>query len=135
VALAASALAGSVIVAACGPTPSPTPAPSTPPAAEADRAPLAPDGQVDAEGLAHDSRDDTYRVPFGAVPAGTAVTLRLRATAGDLTEATVRVWDELEKIQALVPMEVIASDRTAGEHGVDYWQATLRTSAKPTVLW
>ena len=68
------------------------------------------------------------------MPAGTPVTLRLRATAGDLTEASVRVLDELEGISGLVPMEVVASDRTAGDHGVDYWQATLRTNGKPTVL-
>ena len=32
-------------------------------------------------------------------------------------------------------MEVVASDRTQGEHGYDYWQATIRTSARPTILW
>jgi glycosidase len=133
-ALTTAAVAG-LLVAACGPTPSPTPSPSAPPVAVADKAPLAPDGRIDEAAIAHDSRDDTYRVPFGAVPAGTEVTLRLRATAGDLTEAAVRVWDELAAIQALVPMEVIASDRTAGEHGLDYWQATIRTSGQPTVLW
>jgi len=133
-ALAVATVVGSAL-AACGPSPSPTPPPSAPPVAVADRAPLAPDGQIDEAGIAHDSRDDRYRTPFGAVPAGTEVLLRLRATAGDLTDATVRVWDELAGIQALIPMEVIASDRTAGEHGIDYWQATIRTSAQPTILW
>jgi len=133
-ALAAAAVVGGGL-AACGPSPSPTPSVSAPPVAVADRAPLAPDGRIDEAAIAHDSRSDAYRTPFGAVPAGTPVTLRLRATAGDLTDATVRVWDELAGIQALIPMEVIASDRTAGEHGLDYWQATIRTSAQPTVLW
>jgi len=133
VALAAAAVVGSGL-AACGPSPTPVPSASPPPVAVADRAPLAPDGRIDEAALAHDSRSDTYRVPFGAVPAGTPVTLRLRATAGDITEASVRVLDELEGISGLVPMEVVASDRTAGEHGVDYWQATLRTNGKPTVL-
>lgn len=122
-------------LAACGPSPSPSPSPPAPPQAVADLAPLARDGEIDEGGLAHDSRSDRYRTPFGAVPAGTAVTLRLRATAGDLTEATVRVWDQLEEFQALIPMEIVASDRTQGEHGYDYWQATIRTSARPTVLW
>ncbi len=133
-----AAVAGLVVVsgglAACAPT-APTPVPSVPPAAVADLPPLAPDGRIDEADLAHDSRSDLYRTPFGAVPAGTEVTLRIRATAGDLTEATVRVWDELEGIQALIPMAVVASDRTVGERGFDYWQATIRTSAKPTVLW
>ena len=122
-------------LAACGPSPSPSPSPSAPPAAIADLPPLAPDGAIDEAGLAHDSRSDRYRTPFGAAPAGTTVTLRLRATAGDLTDATVRVWDQLEELQALIPMQVVASDRTQGEHGYDYWQATIRTSAKPTILW
>jgi glycosidase len=101
----------------------------------ADLPPLAPDGAIDEKGLAHDSRSDRYRTPFGAVPAGTTVTLRLRATAGDLTNATVRVWDQMRELQALVPLKVVASDRTQGEHGYDYWQATIRTAATPTILW
>jgi len=116
-------------------SPTPSPSPSTPPVAVADLPPLAPDGAIDEKGLAHDSRSDRYRTPFGAVPAGTPVTLRLRATAGDLTAATMRVWDELGELQALIPMHVVASDRTQGEHGYDYWQATIRTAAKPTILW
>ena len=123
-------------VAACGPTPAPSPTPSGTPAAVADLAPLAPDGRIDEADLAHDSRSDLYRTPFGAVPAGTEVTLRLRATAGDLTEATVRVWDELEK-SSRRSSRWRSSPATGppGEHGYDFWQATIRTSAKPTVLW
>ena len=104
------------LVAACGPSPSPTAAPSTPPAAVADRAPLAPDGTIDEAGLAHDSRDDTYRVPFGAVPAGTEVTLRLSATAGDLTEASVRVINRRPARSGLVPIEAVSRAVAAGEH-------------------
>jgi glycosidase len=135
------------LFAACDPTVGPT---ATPPADSsggpapsegtgvvlaADKVPLAPDGRIDEAGLAHDSRDDAYRTPFGSVPAGSEITLRLQATAGDLTGATVRVWDAGQELQALVPMRIIASDRTAGDHGVDWWQATLKTPATPTVLW
>jgi glycosidase len=148
-ALLAVALAVTVagtLLAACGPTVTPTQAPdgSAPvPSASAgtgavlvaDKPPLAPDGAIDEAGLAHDSRDDAFRTPVGSVPAGTPVSLRIRATAGDLTAATVRVWDAGQELQALVPMQVVAIDRTAGDHGVDWWQATLRTPAKPTVLW
>ena len=130
----AAALAGWLALA-CGTTPAPTPAPSDGSAVAPDLAPLALDGRIDDASLAHDSRDDLYRVPFGAVPAGTAVTLRLRAAAGDLSEATVRVWDQLQEVQALIPMTVAATDRTAGEHGYDYWEATLRTPATPSIYW
>jgi len=117
------------------PAPPPEPSGSPPPIASEDKPPLAIDGEISDADLAHDSRDDLYRVPFGAVPAGTDVTLRIRAGAGDLSEATVRVWDSFEELQALVPMEVVATDPTQGEHGYDYWEATLRTSAVPTVLY
>lgn len=116
--------------------PAPLPEPSDGPAvAVADNIPLVPDGQIDDAGLAHDSRSDLFRTPFGAVTAGSEVTLRLRATAGDLSDATVRVWDQREELQALVPMKLVATDLTDGDHGFDYWQATIRTSAKPTILW
>ena len=117
---------------ACGPNPSPSP---SGPVVIADKPALAVDGEISDIDLAHDSRDDLYRTPFGAVPAGTKVTLRLRAAAGDLSEATIRVWDGLEELQAMVPMEIAATDPTEGEHGYDYWQATLSTPGKPTVLY
>ena len=123
------------VLEATQPAAAPEPSGSPPPVASEDRPPLAVDGEISDDDLYHDSRDDLYRVPYGAVPAGTEVTLRLRAAAGDLSEATVRVWDSFEELQALVPMEVVATDPTQGEHGYDYWEATLQTSAKPTVLY
>ncbi|HEY8238433.1 MAG TPA: alpha-amylase family glycosyl hydrolase, partial [Candidatus Limnocylindrales bacterium] len=100
-----------------------------------DKAPLSPDGKIEIADLTHDSRSDMYRAPFGAVPAGTEVIVRLRAAAGDLTEATIRVWDAVDELQALLPMTLVATDPTRGDHGYDYWQITLHTSAKPTVLY
>lgn len=130
-------LAGGLLVA-CSPAPSPSPIPPTVPSPApvvlADRLPLSPDGRIDEAGLAHDSRGDAYRTPFGAVPAGTQVTIRLQATAGDLTSAALRVDDTLGDLHALLPMTVVATDRTAGEHGVDWWQAVISTSKVPTVL-
>ena len=113
---------------------------STPPgpqvaAQQPDLPPLALDGEIDDASLVHDSRDDTYRTPFGAVPAGTEVTLRLRAAAGDLEEATVRIWDALAESQVLIPMSIAARDATAGDHGYDYWQVTLPTLDTPAVLY
>lgn len=96
---------------------------------------LSLDGQVSDADLAHDSRADAYRQPFGAVPAGTEVTLRLRAAAGDLEEATIRVWDALAESQVLVPMTVAARDATGGEHGHDWWEATLPTTNVPSLFY
>ncbi|HUF07497.1 MAG TPA: alpha-amylase family glycosyl hydrolase, partial [Candidatus Binatia bacterium] len=96
---------------------------------------LAIDGEIRDLDLAHDSRSDAYRQPFGAVPAGTEATLRLRAAAGDLEAATIRVWDALAESQVLVPMAVAARDATGGEHGYDWWEATLPTTNIPSVLY
>jgi glycosidase len=139
--LAAAAVVATV-VSACSPEPTPVPAspvtslPSASPAPAAlapDLPPLETDGTVAEADLLHDSRSDLYRSPGGAVPAGTQVTLRLRAAAGDLTDATVRVWDHDAGVQVLVPMKVVATDRTGGEHGYDWWEATLATPAQPNL--
>jgi glycosidase len=135
IAAIAIVVVGVGVLEATQPASPPEPSGSPPPLASEDRPPLAVDGEISDDDLFHDSRDDLYRVPYGAVPAGTEVTLRIRAAAGDLSEATVRVWDSFEELQALVPMEVVATDPTQGAHGYDYWEATLRTSAVPTVLY
>jgi 4-alpha-glucanotransferase len=49
--------------------------------------------------LYHDSRNTAYRFPFGAVPAGTAVTLRLDVQ-GDGTEAVfLRLWIDDKEVR------------------------------------
>jgi len=47
------------------------------------------------------------------------IILRIRSAAGDLTDATVRVWDAIDERQALLSMEKVATDPTGGEHGYD----------------
>jgi glycosidase len=101
---------------------------------EPDLEPAAIDGHINLADLQHDSRDDLYRTPVGAVPAGTTVTLRLRATAGDLSRAQILVHDTLRDTRAVLDMSVAATDRTAGAHGYDYWQASLETASDPTVV-
>ena len=80
--------------------------------------------------LGHDSRDTLFRTPGGAVEAGTAVTLRLRAASNDLTGAQVRVWDDRLNVQMLLNMSRVADDGT-----YEYWQATVPASAQPTIYW
>lgn len=80
--------------------------------------------------LGHDSRDPLYRTPAGPQPAGTPVTLRLRAASGDLTAARVRVYNDRLNTQTFYDMSIAADD------GVyEWWQATLPPSADPTVYW
>ncbi|MCB9452910.1 MAG: hypothetical protein H6672_15830 [Anaerolineaceae bacterium] len=91
---------------------------------------LAQDG-IDTDALRHDSRSDLYRTPGGAAPFDTTVTLRLRAATGDLDSASVRVWNTREGEQTVLPMQVIATT----EDGYDFWEATVETGRKTTVLW
>ncbi len=114
-----------------GPPPSPS---ATGRLIAVDRPALSPDGRIRDADLQHDSRDDLYRAPGGAVPGGTPVTLRARAAAGDLTAAEVRVSDGRAGTSVVVPMIRAATDAAAGEHGYDYWQATIETSVTPTIL-
>ncbi len=88
-------------------------------------------GEIDGAALWHDSRSDLYRVPGGAVPVETPVTLRFRAAAGDLDTVTVRVWDALAEREIMLPMAVV----TTTPDGHDLWEATLDTGKTPTIYW
>ncbi len=91
----------------------------------------AADPGINPGALYHDSRSDLYRTPGGAAPFGTTVTLRLRAEAGNLDTATVRVWNTREEAQSLLPMQVVATT----PDGYDLWETTLDVGSKGTVLW
>jgi len=99
----------------------------------ADLATLTHDGRIAEGDLRHDSRDDMYRTPAGAVTDGTRVIVRLRAAAGDLTSADVLIHDRLHNLNAVAPMHVAATDGTGGQNGYDYWEATIKTQA-PTLI-
>ncbi|MBN1136163.1 MAG: Ig-like domain-containing protein, partial [Anaerolineae bacterium] len=86
------------------------------------------------DGLEHDSRSDLYRVPFGAVPENTPVTLRFRTYAGDVTGVKVRVWDTAPAAQALYPMAVAAT-MPGAPYDYDIWQLELTAPAYPTILY
>ena len=88
-------------------------------------------GGIDLDALYHDSRSDLYRTPGGAAPFGSTVTLRLRAAAGDLDSATVRVFNTLRDRQDLIPMAVVATT----PEGYDLWEAQIEVGNAPTILW
>ncbi|MEI8332697.1 MAG: glycoside hydrolase family 13 protein [Chloroflexota bacterium] len=102
--------------------------------------PAAGDGDIELTGLFHDSRDDLYRSPGGAVTAGTAVTLRARTLHDDATAVTLRLTDAVAGKQA-IPMAVEASDVPCGDPApavagtCDLWSATVETSAPTTLAY
>ena len=93
---------------------------------------------LDFAGLRHDSRDLLYRTPGGAVPAGTAVTLRFRTLHDNATVVKVRVYD-LNSGQRFYKMTQVAADVSCYQAGLetrscDFWAVTLSRSA-PDNLW
>lgn len=84
------------------------------------------------DALKHDSFHSFYRSPFGAVTAGTPITLRLRGPVG-LSGATLRVWNaggntgetDFAMHPVTLPPATIAAD--TGNHPAHYswWQATI----------
>ncbi|SIS74231.1 Glycosidase [Alicyclobacillus vulcanalis] len=93
----------------------------------------------------HDSYQAFYRSPFGAVPTGTPITLRLRAPRS-VTSATLRLWGAAGKAgETDLPMQPLdaAPDEIASEAGVadasDYtwWTVTIPASdvSVPGTMW
>ncbi len=100
---------------------------------------LAPPGDVEWDGVRHDSRDTLYRTPGGAVPAGTPVTLRLRTFHDDVTAVTLRLYDANAAGQRLIPMQRAAAGVSCyqadlDDETCDFWAATVEDD-EPNNLW
>jgi glycosidase len=99
----------------------------------------AHDGNVEWDGLRHDSRSTLYRSPGGAVPAGTPVKIRFRTFHDDVTSVKLRLFDVNANAQRIVAMARVASDVSCYQSSLaaescDYWQATLANAAANN-LW
>ena len=84
---------------------------------------------LDQTALLHDSRSDLYRVPLGAVPVQTTVTLRFRTAADGADSVTALVTDDFQQTQTPLPMAVLATT----PDGYDLWEAVLDVGKTPTV--
>jgi glycosidase len=100
------------------------------------------DNNVEWDGLRHDSRGDAYRTPGGAVPAGTAVTLRFRTFHNDVTAVKVRFFSLHLNGQQIVPMTLAAGDVSCYQAGLesetcDFWQVKIPPAIanQPDNLW
>src|SRR5690606_28914879 len=81
--------------------------------------------------LKHDTRDPLFRHPFGAVPAGEAVRLRMQTKAGDVESVKLILWDDLKKKQSVHPMTPVG---ISPDGLLEYWETTV-SSDRPTVFW
>jgi hypothetical protein len=98
-----------------------------------------PSGNVEWDGLRHDTFDGYYRSPFGAVPAGTGVTLRFRTAHFDVDGVYVRVYTFDPATGATTgpvdhPMSFL-ENRTESGTEYDIWTRTLSTPAAPAILY
>ena len=97
------------------------------------------DGNIEWDGLRHDSRDTLYRTPSGAVPAGSSVQIRFRTYHNDVSAVTLRLYDINAGGQRLVPMSPAATDVPCFEVALaaercDFWSATVM-SAQANNFW
>ena len=97
------------------------------------------DGNVEWDGLRHDSRDTTYRTPGGAVPAGTPVTIRFRTFHDDVTGVGLRVYSLNAGGQSIKKMSIAAANVSCDEPALaaercDFWAVTL-PDLVPDNLW
>lgn len=75
--------------------------------------------------LLHDTRDEFYREPFGALPTGSTALIRLRTGQDDITGATLRVYNTPGGTVSL-PMSKMAGEV---DPTFDWWEATLLATA------
>jgi glycosidase len=99
----------------------------------------AASGDIQWDGLRHDTFDSYYRSPFGAVPAGTSVTLRFRTAHLDVDGVSVRVYTydpATDSTAAPVdyPMTFL-ENRTENAILYDIWTTTLITPSAPNILY
>ena len=97
------------------------------------------DNNVEYDGLGHNSHDDLYRAPFGAVTPGTEVFLRFRTYHNDVESVRARVWDDAAQGQFFLDFVKVASDVSCYDDAqpnetCDFWQASY-TPDEPTTLY
>ncbi|HYE15769.1 MAG TPA: alpha-amylase family glycosyl hydrolase, partial [Pyrinomonadaceae bacterium] len=96
-------------------------------------------GDVQWDGLRHDTFDPYYRNPFGAVAAGTTVTLRFRTIPNDVTGVDVRIYNYNPATGETAPAADHAmtylEDRDEGGTTYAIWQLQLTTPSSPAILY
>ena len=95
------------------------------------------DGDIQWNGLHHNTFDAYYRSPFGAVAAGTDVTLRFQTTEQDVDSVNLRVYTydpSTNPPSTSGPVDYpLTIQYTDG--GFNFWHITLDTPATPAILY
>jgi len=95
------------------------------------------DGDIQWDGLYHDTFNGYYRDPFGAVPADTDVTLRFRTTPLDVDGVAVRVYTYDPSTNPPSTSGAVDYPMTYLEDqgGYAIWTVTLDTPDTPAILY
>ncbi|WP_338083490.1 alpha-amylase family glycosyl hydrolase [Fictibacillus nanhaiensis] len=88
-----------------------------------------PDDSVNGDKLFHNTWDETYRAPFGAIKAGQPVTLRLQSKKGDLTGAKLYLRNYNSGSTTVKDMENAGWTIVNGEE-VELWEAIVTPEEK-----
>ncbi|WP_347548439.1 alpha amylase N-terminal ig-like domain-containing protein [Pseudalkalibacillus hwajinpoensis] len=83
------------------------------------------DGAISKASLLHNSWEEAYRAPFGAIQKSKTVTLRLSAKKDDLTGADLYIKNQNTGTSKLVAME-----KATTADGLDFWEADVTPEEK-----
>ena len=93
------------------------------------------DNNVEYAGLFHDTFDSFYRTPFGAVIAGTAVTIRFRTFKNDVTAVSLRVYAYDPPTGTTAGPTDTALAITNSDATYDYWILVYQTPSQPKIIY
>ncbi|MDQ5825550.1 MAG: alpha-amylase family glycosyl hydrolase [Chloroflexota bacterium] len=111
------------------------PAPPEPPATSCEGAEVG-DNNVYWVGLGHNSFDPMYRNPTGPVPTDTlTVNLKFRTCEDDVSEARVRIWNDVDNVQTIMTMTQVMTGTDPAIGTVDYWSVNVTIPTTPTILY
>lgn len=89
-----------------------------------------PDGLIKADKLYHNTWDELYRKPFGALKTGDEVKLRFEAAKGDLTGANVLLKNYTSGNSELIKMDQIGWTDVEGKGEREFWEAKFTPKEK-----
>ena len=87
------------------------------------------DGKINKGKLYHDTWDLMYKLPFGAVPEGTNITLRFQSQKNDLEYARVLVRNNTKNNSNMYNMKKVSTIKS-GDEEVDIWEASFKPEDK-----
>ncbi|MBK8128959.1 MAG: alpha amylase N-terminal ig-like domain-containing protein [bacterium] len=107
--------------------------PRAPQAAAAPNASL--DNNVFWNEVLHNTRDSSYRAPFGAVPTGQPITIRLRTAANDLSNATLVVYNVNTAVDSSGTLWNVQNTRQATDGTYDTYEFVIPASPDARTLY